>query len=55
MYRAVYHRLGSLADHSPGQIGLTAERLLIDKISPAADALSNQKAQYCNIQYRRNP
>ena len=55
MYRAVRNNLlRGGTDHAPGQIGRTAESLLIDKIAPAADSLPNQETQRGNIENRTN-
>ena len=39
------HRVGPVDRHAPGQRGLAAVRLAVDKVAPAADALADQQAE----------
>lgn len=48
-----YH-IGTLAYHSPWKICRCTESLLICKVAPSSDSLSEQKAHHCNIKNRKN-
>ena len=43
--RALDNQARAVADHAPGQIGRSAESLLIHIVAPTAYGLSNQKAE----------
>ena len=46
--------MGAVAVHAPGQRGVRAKRLLIEKIAPAANALPDQKAHTGQIEHWQN-
>ena len=48
-----YH-IGTLAYHSPRKICRCTESLLICKVAPSSDSLSEQKTHHCNIKNRKN-
>ncbi len=46
--------IGTLAVHAPGQRGVAAESFLVDKVAPAAHALTNQEAYPNQIKERQD-
>lgn len=46
--------IGTPAVHAPGQRGVAAESFLVDKVAPAAHALTNQEAYPNQIKERQD-
>ena len=43
------------AHHSPGLVGVCAKALLIEKVAPAPDRLTDEKAGGCNVEHGHQP